>query len=70
MVLLGLALALSLVLGVGLAWARGAALITRPSWLTEGAAVPAVASLSASQPAVASSEAAAAAEPAGIRQAP
>lgn len=70
LVLLGLALALSLVLGVGLAWARGAALITRPSWLTEGAAVPAVASLSASQPAAASSEAAAAADPAGIRQAP
>lgn len=32
LVLLGLALALSLVLGVGLAWARGTALITRPSW--------------------------------------
>jgi hypothetical protein len=35
LVLLGLALALSLVLGVGLAWARGTALITRPSWWTE-----------------------------------
>lgn len=41
LVLLGLALALSLVLGVGLAWARGAALITRPSWWSEAAAVPA-----------------------------
>ena len=37
LVLLGLALALSLVLGVGLAWARGAALITRPSWLSDAA---------------------------------
>lgn len=35
LVLLGLALALSLVLGVGLAWARGAALVTRPSWLSD-----------------------------------
>jgi len=38
LVLLGLALALSMVLGVGLAWARGAALITRPSWWTDAAA--------------------------------
>ena len=35
LVLLGLALVLSLILGVGLAWARGAALITRPSWWSE-----------------------------------
>lgn len=35
LVLLGLALALSLVLGVGLAWARGAALVTKPSWWTD-----------------------------------
>lgn len=35
LVLLALALVLSLVLGVGLAWARGAALITRPSWWSE-----------------------------------
>ena len=47
LVLLGLALALSLVLGVGLAWARGAALITRPSWWSEAAAVPAAAQLAA-----------------------
>lgn len=38
LVLLGLALALSLVLGVGLAWARGAALVTRPSWLSDAPA--------------------------------
>jgi hypothetical protein len=48
LVLLGLALALSLVLGVGLAWARGAALITRPSWWSEAAPVPAAAPLSVS----------------------
>jgi hypothetical protein len=47
LVLLGLALALSLVLGVGLAWARGAALITRPSWWSEAAAVPAPEQLAA-----------------------
>lgn len=47
LVLLGLALALSLVLGVGLAWARGAALITRPSWWSEAAAVPAAERLAA-----------------------
>lgn len=40
LVLLGLALALSLVLGVGLAWARGAALITHPSWLSEASSTP------------------------------
>jgi hypothetical protein len=40
LVLLGLALALSLVLGVGLAWARGAALITHPSWLSEASSNP------------------------------
>ena len=32
LLLLGLAVAFSLVLGVGLAWARGAALFTAPSW--------------------------------------
>ena len=47
LVLLGLALALSLVLGVGLAWARGAALITRPSWWSEATAVPAAERLAA-----------------------
>jgi len=41
LVLLGLALALSLVLGVGLAWVRGAALVTRPSWWSDAAAVSA-----------------------------
>ncbi|MFM7087682.1 MAG: J domain-containing protein [Cyanobium sp.] len=35
LVLLALALLLSLVLGVGLAWARGLALVTRPSWWSE-----------------------------------
>lgn len=39
LVLLGLALALSLVLGVGLAWARGAALVTKPSWWTDATAL-------------------------------
>ena len=38
LVLLGLALALSLVLGFGVAWARGAALINPPSWLVEASA--------------------------------
>jgi len=40
LVLLAVALALSLVLGVGLAWARGTALMTRPSWWVDPAAVP------------------------------
>lgn len=57
LVLLGLALALSLVLGVGLAWARGAALITHPSWLSDAASLPAAAQ---TRPA----------DQAGIRQAP
>ncbi|MFM7311655.1 MAG: J domain-containing protein [Cyanobium sp.] len=43
LVLLGLALALSLVLGVGLAWARGTALITQPSWWSEEPGRPATA---------------------------
>ena len=37
-----LALVLSLVLGVGLAWARGAALMTKPSWWVEAPAAPAL----------------------------
>lgn len=61
LVLLGLALALSLVLGVGLAWARGAALITRPSWWSEAAAVSAAAPLSVSTSLSASPERSAAA---------
>ena len=44
LVLLGLALVLSLVLGVGLAWARGTALMTRPSWWVEPPARPVVSS--------------------------
>lgn len=55
LVLLGLALALSLVLGVGLAWARGAALITRPSWWSDAALPAATAVLSS--PGVADPEA-------------
>ena len=51
LVLLGLALALSLVLGVGLAWARGAALVTRPSWWSEAALPAATAVLSSPGPA-------------------
>ena len=43
LVLLALALVLSLVLGVGLAWARGAALMTKPSWWVEAPAAPALA---------------------------
>jgi plasmid stabilization system protein ParE len=35
LLLLGLALLLSLVLGIGLAWARGAELVTLPSWWGE-----------------------------------
>ena len=50
LVLLALALVLSLVLGVGLAWARGAELMTRPSWWVE---VPAVAGRPSSEPVVA-----------------
>jgi len=48
LVLLALALALSLLLGVGLAWARGVALVTPPSWWIEAAPVPAAAQASAS----------------------
>ncbi len=40
LVLLAVALAFSLVLGVGLAWARGTALMTRPSWWVDPAVVP------------------------------
>ena len=44
LLLLGLALLLSLVLGIGLAWARGAELVALPSWWGElqasGAAAP------------------------------
>ena len=43
LVLLGVALVLSLVLGIGLAWARGAALVTRPSWWSDAAASSGVA---------------------------
>lgn len=53
LVLLGLALALSLVLGVGLAWARGAALVTRPSWwsdVSDGGSVSAQAGVAAAAP--------------------
>ncbi len=53
LVLLALALVLSLVLGVGLAWARGAELMTRPSWWVE---VPAVAGRPSSEAVVSSSE--------------
>jgi hypothetical protein len=35
LLLLGVALVLSLVLGIGVAWARGVALMRSPSWLTE-----------------------------------
>jgi hypothetical protein len=38
LLLLGVALVLSLVLGIGVAWARGVALIRSPSWLTEAGA--------------------------------
>jgi len=36
LLLLGVALILSLVLGLGVAWARGTALITPPSWAVKG----------------------------------
>jgi curved DNA-binding protein CbpA len=36
LLLLGVALILSLVLGLGVAWARGTALITPPSWSVDG----------------------------------
>ena len=36
LLLLGVALILSLVLGLGVAWARGTALITQPSWAVDG----------------------------------
>jgi hypothetical protein len=38
LLLLGLALVLSLVLGLGVAWARGAALVRTPSWWPEAVA--------------------------------
>lgn len=38
LLLLGLALLLSLVLGIGVAWARGAALVRSPSWWIDPAA--------------------------------
>jgi len=45
LVLLAVALVFSLVLGVGLAWARGTELMTRPSWWVEPTSAPAPASL-------------------------
>ena len=42
LLLLGLALVLSLVLGIGVAWARGTALVRSPSWWPETTAPPAV----------------------------
>lgn len=42
LVLLAMALGLSLVLGVGLAWARGMALVTEPSWWSEAGGPAAV----------------------------
>lgn len=65
LVLLGLALALSLVLGVGLAWARGTALITRPSWWSDPA-MPSTATPVLSGPGVAESEAPGGAEVMGV----
>jgi predicted lipid-binding transport protein (Tim44 family) len=41
LLLLGLALVLSLVLGLGVAWARGAALVRTPSWWPEAVAAAA-----------------------------
>jgi hypothetical protein len=49
LLLLGLALVLSLVLGIGVAWARGTALVRSPSWWADGAggmAIPGPASAS------------------------
>jgi hypothetical protein len=43
LLLLGVALVLSLVLGIGVAWARGVALMRSPSWLTEAGAGSALA---------------------------
>ncbi|MFM7267255.1 MAG: J domain-containing protein [Cyanobium sp.] len=43
LLLLGLALVLSLVLAIGVAWARGTALVRSPSWWTDAAAGPAIA---------------------------
>jgi len=40
LLLLGLALVLSLVLGIGVAWARGTALVRSPSWWPEATAAP------------------------------
>ncbi|WP_231605392.1 J domain-containing protein [Synechococcus sp. CBW1006] len=42
LLLLGCALVLSLVLGLGLAWARGVEMIQRPSWWVEAAPLPPV----------------------------
>jgi hypothetical protein len=44
LLLLGLAMLLSLLLGLGLAWARGAELVRPPSWWSEVPASPSVAS--------------------------
>jgi len=64
LLLLVLAVLFSLVLGVGLAWARGTALITRPSWLSEPLPeAPAAADVAVDPPGQAP-------QPAGIRQAP
>lgn len=51
LVLLGLALVLSLILGFGVAWARGTALVTLPSWWEEaGGAATANGSLTSPPP--------------------
>jgi hypothetical protein len=49
LLLLALAMAFSLLLGIGVAWARGAELVRQPSWWPE---VPAATSPAASSPAV------------------
>lgn len=68
LVLLAMALALSLVLGVGLAWARGEALITRPSWWSDPA--PESTAAAALPSGSASSAVTRASAAPGIRQAP
>ncbi|MFM8604051.1 MAG: J domain-containing protein [Cyanobium sp.] len=47
LLLLGLAMLLSLLLGLGLAWARGTELVKQPSWWSEPPAGPAAASTAA-----------------------
>lgn len=47
LLLLGLAMLLSLLLGLGLAWARGTELVRQPSWWSELPASPAAASSTA-----------------------